>query len=349
MGDKPKIVKMEWLMTRDCNANCSGCQIIHPKWELNPIMSISQIATAIDIVYDKNKLNGSFIAGYGGEPLILGRKKLGEIIRILSSYRPKKSYTIISNSIGLTEKDMDYFISKGLDSWTSSVDCLSNGITYDRYSEVKSKAGIKALMGFKEKGLRDVCGIITINKKNLLQVLETVRFLSDRKIWVGLDFIHYNSPQRLNGLDNKCSNKDDMLDYVFNDNDINNIRKLSEELIKMKKQGGLIFPTFKTLEGWKDPQNSIYLNWSCKSFKKPYSIMMDQDGSLGCCDQFAPPEIRKYSIFDMPQKWNDFSKQYIKSVKERNCRCFWGTHYCLDEIANTKEGIEYYQHERTTN
>lgn len=331
-------------MTRDCNLRCLGCQIINPKWKLGPVMSIKQIGKMIDIVY--TKLNADFIPGYGGEPLILGKQKLGQIIEILSSYRPNKSYTIISNSVGLTEKDMDYYISKGLDSWTSSVDCLPKGETYDKYSKAKSQTGLEALLKFKEKNLRDVCGIVTVTKKNLLQVPETVKFLTDRKIWAGLDFIHYNSPTRLNSLDNKCSYKHDMLDLVFKKNDIKDIRNVANELITMKKQGALIFPTYEILEAWKNPNYSINLNWSCRTFDKVHSIMVDQDGSLGCCDQFVPPEIRKYSIFDMPQKWNDFSKEYIKSVKDYDCKCFWATHYCLGQIQGKKGGIKYYQHER---
>lgn len=337
-----KIVKAEVLITRRCNLRCKTCQVIHPKLPQGRELTSQEWDKAFDIVY--NKLGADFIAVYGGEPLILGRNKLGNIIESLAKHRPKKSFTIISNSVGLKEEDMDYFMNRGLDSWTASVDCLPQGNSADKFTKAKSQVGLSTLLKFKEKGLRDTCGIITVTKKNLLQVPETTKFLTDLGIWTGIDLLHYDSPERLDGMDNFSTDKKYMKELLLDN--IDDVRNVASKLIQMKKEGALIFPTFKTLEAWKNPNYSLNLNWSCKNLERPYLILLDADGTLGACDQFQPSELKKYSIFDMPEKWNDFSNQYMKSIRDRNCRCFWSTHYCLDEIANTKDGMKYYQHEK---
>lgn len=336
-----KLVKIETLLTRGCNLQCKSCKVINPDLPMGEELTVEEWDKAFDIGF--NELGADFIAAYGGEPLSIGREKLGGIIESLARHRPEKSFTIISNSIGLSEEDMDYFMEKGLDSWTASVDCLEGG-SADRYSDAKSQTGLKALLRFKEKGLRDTCGIITVTKKNILRVPETVRYLTDLGIWAGIDLIHYDSPSRLNGRDNFSPDRSQIEDLLLDD--IDEVSGVADELIQMKKNGALVFPTYETLEAWKNPDYSIRLNWSCRDLERPYLILLDADGTLGACDQFQPPELKKYSIFDMPEKWEEFSKEYMEQVKDKNCRCFWSTHFCLSEIASTEDGMKYYQHEK---
>lgn len=333
-----KILKAEVLVTRRCNLNCGYCKI--PKNIPNEKeLTLDQWKQAFKIVY--NELGGSFIAIYGGEPLQLGKEGLGDIIEALSSYRPEKSYTIISNSIGLKDSDMDYFISRGLDSWTASVDSLQSGDDVDKYTRAKSNIGLQTLLKFKEKGLRDTCGIVTATRKNLENIPDIVQYLSDRGIWTGIDVLHYRKCDGQKGL----PASEDMLDLLFKREDMPIITEVADILIDMKKKGALIFPTYQVLEGWKDPNNIVDLNWKCGT-QSPYCITIDADGSLMECDSFQGSRIKNYNIFDLPNKWNSFKEDYMKDVAKECSGCFWSTHVCAKDMME-KGGVKYYQHETT--
>lgn len=337
MENKQKIVKAEVLITRRCNLKCKSCKVIEKKIPESDELTLKLWNKAFNIIYDD--LGADFIAVYGGEPMVLGREKLGSIVGMLSKHRPQKSYTIISNSIGLTDDYQDFLISKGLDSWTASVDTLNPNDGNDKYSKAKSKTGLDALIRFQKKNLRDVCGIITVTKKNIKEVPETVKFLTDLNIWCGLDLIHYDKT----GFDNFSSPRENMLDLVFNHEDLPLIQKTADKLIDLKKKGALIFPTYETLENWKDSRYSIDLNWKCG---EPRAIAVDANGEVFECDQFQGSRLKKYTIFDLPDRWNEFKKDYIDDVRRECLGCFWSTHAMLYE-KEFKEGngSKYYQHE----
>jgi len=332
---EPKITKAEILITRKCNLACKYCQVIKKQHATE--LSTEEWFKTFDIIY--NKLNADFIAIYGGEPLMLGKEKLGDIVENLSSYRPKKSYTIISNSINLNDDYQNYLISKGLDSWTASVDTLNSNDGCDKYSKAKSKTGLDALLRFQQKGLRDVCGIITVTKKNIKTIPDTVKFLTDLGIWAGIDLIHYAK----NNNDNFSAPREQMEDLVFSHSDISLIQNTADKLIKLKQNGALIFPTYETLEAWKDSRYSIDLNWKCG---EPKAITVDSNGELYECDQFQGSRLKKYTIFDLPDKWKDFKQDYIEDVRRECLGCFWSTHKMLYEKEFMDEnGSKYYQHE----
>ncbi len=334
---KQKILKAEVLITRRCNLKCKSCKVINKAIPQSNELSLKLWNKTFNIIYDD--LGADFIAIYGGEPMILGKEKLGIIVKNLSKHRPEKSYTIISNSIGLTDEYQNYLIEQGLDSWTASVDTLNPNDGNDKYSKAKSKTGLDALLRFQKKNLRDVCGIITVTKKNIKEVPDTVKFLTDLNIWCGLDLIHYDKT----GYDNFSTKRESMLDLVFEHNDLPLISETADKLIQLKKEGALIFPTFETLENWKDSRYSIDLNWKCG---EPKAICVDANGEVYSCDQFQGSRLKHYTIFDLPKKWEQFKKDYIEDVRNECLGCFWSTHTMLYE-KKFKEGNgkAYYQHE----
>jgi len=332
---KEDLLKAEVLITKRCNLNCSFCKIpkdIKERDELN----LEEWKEAFRIVYED--LGASFIAIYGGEPLCLDKDKLLDIIENLSSYREKgKSYTLISNCIGLTNEYMDEMIDKGLDSFTASMDTLDENESLDNISKIKSRKGLNTLLKFKEKGIRDVCGIITATKKNIKNIPQTVKYLSDKGIWVGIDVIHY----RKGNTD--LPKKSQVEELLLTRGDMPIIIEVADKLIRMKKEGYLIFPTYEVLEGWKNPNYIIDLNWKCGT-NHPYCITIDSNGTLMECDSFRGSRIKKYKIFDLPNKWKEFKKDYFDDVCYECLGCFWSTHFCAEDIIK-KKGVKYYQHE----
>jgi len=278
-----------------------------------------------------NDLGAEFIALYGGEPFLLEKNKLVGILECLNSYKDKgKSYTIISNCIN---QDKIKEIHNLLDSFTASVDCLSEEYQLNKQSWIKSQRGLQTLLWLKEKGVRDCCGIITATKKNLKHIPNTIEYLSKNNIWAGIDFIHWKKCRGQKDLPIKSK----LEGLTFDIDDLNDIKNIANELINMKKNGSLIFPTYEVLKMWKNPKFSINNDWKCSY---PRSITINPDGSLMECDSYRGNKIKNYNIFDLPEKWNKFSIDYIKDVKK--CRnCFWSTHVMLYDKCMSKE---YYQH-----
>jgi len=340
MTNKPNILKAEVLITRQCQLRCPGCKIpstIPKEKELD----VEQWKEVFDIVY--NDLGAKFIAIYGGEPLMIEKYNLMEIIKDLSRYKDKgKSYTLISNCLGfyennkLDENYMRELMNNGFDSLTASVDCIDEKNSLSKQSWLKSQKGLQTLLKFKEMGLRDCCGILTINRKNLLSLPKTINYLNENGIWAGMDFFHY---QNCIGVGQKdLPLKSSLEGMIFTIKDKKDIEKISNELIKMKKNGGLIFPTIQTLQSWK--KYAINLNWQCSS---PICVSIDCDGSIRQCDSFKSEEMEKYNIFNVYEKWYEFKKDYIKGIKNENCRCFWQTHFFAEEMMKG-ENYKYYQH-----
>ncbi len=333
-----RLLKAEILITRRCNLSCSYCKIpktIPKSKELN----LSEWKKVFDIVYEE--LGASFIAIYGGEPMCLGKEGLAVIINCLSKYRPKKSYTIISNSIGITDDYINHLIGNGLDSWTASVDTIDSKEEIDKYTSKKTNAGLRALLKMKKKGVRDVCGIVTANHKNLDNIPLTVKFLSDRGIWTSIDVVHYRKCEGQNGLPLKST----ISEILFNREDMPRIIDTANKLIGMKNDGQLIFPTFEVLESWKNPNYMIDLNWKCGTVE-PCCITIDADGSLMECDSFRGSRIKKYSIFDASKTWKKLSSDFMEDVSMECTGCFWSTHFCAEKIL-TNNDERYYQHETT--
>jgi len=336
MNKGSKILKAEVLITRRCDLRCPYCKVIREK---RSEMSLDRWKEAFRIIYED--LGGSFIAIYGGEPLVLGKEKIKEVIKELNKYRPEKSYTIISNCMQLDEHYIDELVDIGLDSWTSSVDTI-HPEHLNVLERKKTEKAIWALLKFKEKGIRDVCNIITVTKENIEDIPETIEFFSKHGIWTGIDFIHYDK----GGYRFSMPKSEDMKSIYFTREDMPLISKVADKLIEMKRNGALIFPTYEVLEMWKNPKYSVDLDWKCW---KPVAICVDTDGSLCQCDEFKGSRISKWSIFDLKgaKRWSEFANDYLEDVSMECKGCFWSTHVMAMSIFGSKDGIKYYQHEVT--
>lgn len=329
-----RILKSEVLITRRCDLTCPYCKIIKKKMSE---LSLEQWKEAFRIIYED--LGASFIAIYGGEPLVIGKEKLISIIQYLNTFRPEKSYTIISNCMQLNDNYIKELVDAGLDSWTSSVDTI-NFDSMSILERKKSEKGLWALEKFHELGIRDTCNIITVTKENIKDVPETVDYFSSKGIWTGIDFIHFDK----GGYNFSCP-KESAPDLYFTRDDLPLIIKTADKLIDMKKKGALIFPTYEVLEMWKKPQYSIDLDWKCY---EPVCITLDSNGELLECDEFQGSRIKKWNIFDLKHEknWEAFSNDYMHDVVYECRGCFWSTHIMAMNIFGKKDGIKYYQHER---
>ena len=339
--EEPKIIKAECLVTYNCPLECKTCKVYKMGERFpEPEFDLEKWKKAFKIIY--KDLNSDFICIYGAEPLTLGLKNLGDIVLELNKYaKDGKSYSVISNGLLLNTKAIDYLVSKRLDSISCSIDTIDGG-TYDISSKVKSSKGLKALDKFKKKGVRDTCGIITVNRKNIHNVPRIARQLIERGHYVNIDLIHYD---KQNGNDTFSASKEELEDIIFKEEDIPILSKIADELIKIKKESNMIFPSVEYFELWKDKNYSIELGWKCGSEPQPHSITLRPDFHIQNCDCYAGEDVGKYTIFDLPKKWDEFSINYFDDATD--CPgCFWSTHFMATEIMKNydRRKIDQYQH-----
>jgi len=348
----PCITKAEVLITRRCNLKCASCGVI--KHEV-PEMTLAQWNRAWDVIY--NKLGAGFVAIYGGEPLMMGEAWLLEIIYQLSQYRRKdRDFTIISNGCGLQRGTAERFMAMGLQSWTSSVDTISGNKRLGKPVLAKTAAGLKALRLFRELGLRDTCGIITVTAQNLDDIIPTVHQLCGEGHWVGIDLIHY---QRGDGEYSFSTRKEDMPELILGPQHMEKLALVADQLLR--EYGELkVFPTRKVLEMWKDPKFVLDLSWKCKP---GHAITIDSDGSIGLCDDRMPTEmgnLRKLQLklnapwnildfarshIDFEALWGEFLDWYYRDLAF--CKgCAWSTHVLAVDALESIELREHYVHNR---
>lgn len=345
-----RITKAEVLLTRRCNIACATCEVIHPDLTAREL-STAQWQQAFDIVYDQ--LGATFIALYGGEPLELGEEKLLEIVKHLVKWRSEdRGFTIISNGIKLSRRYAEELVAAGLDSWTSSVDTAEVAFRThvgDVSMAAKVTGGLRALGWFKELGIRDTCGIVTVTARNLAQIIPTVKWLTAHGHWAGIDLLHY---QRGDGQYSFSSTPEQMEKFglMLKPEHLPQLTEIADWLIAHHEEL-LVFPTKHVLEMWKDPAYSIDLTWKCSP---AHALTIDSDGSIGLCDDRMPTHwdgertAEPWSIFDLADRgvWDEFVAWYAKDLE--HCKgCFWSTHVMAVDALNDDRLRRHYIHRVT--
>ncbi len=341
------ITKAEVLITRECNLSCSSCGLIHDRV---PDMEPEQWARVWKIVYEK--LGASFIAIYGGEPLVYGIDRLVQVVRDLSRYRRKdRDFTIISNGLGLTDEYADRLAAAGLQSWTSTVDTV---LAHRRdHMDYKTAAGHRALDKFRKRGIRDTCGIVTVTARNLGEVIPTIDALCSQGSWVGLDLIHH---QRGDGEYSFSSDAEHMPDLVLTREHLPQLQRVAEKILGAYEDL-LVFPTKRVLEMWKQAEYAVDLSWKCTP---GHAVTIDADGSLGLCDDRLPQKMgparkkalqrpQPWSVFDLEEAsealWEEFLSWYGRDLA--HCEgCFWSTHVMAVDARHDPNLREHYVHNR---
>lgn len=337
--DKPCVTKAEVLLTRRCNLRCTHCAISNRKWKLRE-MGLHEWLRAFNIIY--TKLGASFIALYGGEPLLLDRDKLLAIVRNLSGYRSKdRDFTLISNGTLLTVSYAEELVRAGLGSWTASVDTVYDRRSLsDRSQRSRAAFGLASLEEMRRQGVRNTMGIVTVHALNLGGVLRTVEELAHGGHCSHVELVHCNrgDGEYSFSADREALSKAGML---LTEDHYNQLCDLSDELL-LRREELRVFTSAEVLRKWKDRSVSLGLGWKCGLC---HAITVDCDGSIGLCDDrlpaamgvgrrllfeggaYNPWHILEFDVSgqDLEEAWRSFREWYKGDLE--NCGgCFWGTH-----------------------
>lgn len=141
----------------------------------------------------------------------------------------------------------------------------------------------------------DCQGNITIHRKNLRLVPDIIRELSGIGVFPGVNFIHYNK----DGLYDFFPEKEEIKDFVFSENDIPYLESTMKEI--REDPHLLQNPHLMTIS----PEIVVDMGWHCDGV--PYGgPTIDSDGSLRLCGYRKGKRTPKFSIFDLPEKEDDW-------------------------------------------
>jgi Predicted Fe-S oxidoreductases len=248
---KLKIIESSVYLTRKCNLACQYCKII--KTVLPSELTTEQWLEAFDILED---LGIRFVNIAGGEPTIL--KGLGRIIRHLND-KPSMRYSLVSNSV-FNRYKLDELVEAGLKTFVASVDVLEEK-GGDLGNLRKSSAGLRMLTTLQERGVPELCGNIVINGRNIDNVMAVVRYLNDHGFWTSICPIVWGKGDNWEEIEKADES------YRLTPAHRPKLEEIANELLEMKKNGGLILSTESYIRNM--PTFGIGCDWKCHQERKP--------------------------------------------------------------------------------
>jgi len=336
-----KIVKAEILWSRNCGLTCPYCAMVTEE-KVDKDLLLWQKG-----VQQLKKLDCSFCAIYGAEPLD-DFAKLPEFIAMLSAADILN--TLITNGCSPNTKEkITELHSVGLRSLTTSYDGEGEDIV-DRSSRAKTDRGIKLLRWFRDTfpDIRDVAAVSTINRKNFRSIPRIIEKMTKEGIWMLFDLIHPDRGQP----GSKCQNTKLTEELLFQEEDIPELLQVLVQMSKMKKTH---------LVHWSDllvdyiiANEEVVLNYDWHCVEKdvfPSWITVENTGEVYCCDDFhvTNEDRERYYLWEIADKWNQFSTYQAKMAKKYCSGCIWNTHWDANAIKRGDIPVGNYVHNLKTN
>ena len=280
-------------ITRRCPMRCDYCAI-RDSSNLGPELTPHEWIEAFSIL---KEIGVNFNLILGNESWILGVDLLRIMIR---NEVPFAVYTTCPEPFFSNNRD-SFFGSKVIDNLSCGLD-YSWEFLKDRKlqndMEIKSYRAWKGIRWTKENYPNIDCqGNLTISKLNYLQIPDIITELTELGSFSGMNLIHFDK----GGFD-FFPKKEKLQKFLFAEEDLPKLQNVIDKVLDNpgKMQHPEIFTDI-------DLKELVSLNWHCKG--DPYGgPTIDADGSLRCCGYRKGKYTPKFSIFDLPEKleqWKD--------------------------------------------
>jgi len=280
-------------LTRRCPRRCGYCALRDAKG-LGPELSPEQWIEAFKIL---KEIGVEFNLILGNETWLLGE----DLITILKENKvPFALYTTAPEPLWTNYRDK-FFESGVLDNLSCGMDYpIIEGLYVEDDSYHKSKSALEAFKWIKEKYPEvDTQGNITVHKKNLSYVPLLVAQLSQMGVFVGMNFIHWNS----DGNFDFFPGKEEIADLLFSREDFPEVVKT---LARILQNPGLL-QNPEIVQMIANKPELLLMNWHCMG--NPYGgPSIDSDGSLRVCGYRRGTRTPKISIFDLPEKLDEWKE-----------------------------------------
>lgn len=304
-----KVVKAEWLITRRCDLHCGYCKIRDKSSLRGPEMTTAELLYTLENFAEL--WPGAPMVVYGGEPTM--RKDLPNLL--LHAMHLGVKLPVISNSRRVLREPgyAKKLVAHGLSNWSVSFDGFLKSHTDIGHSYVKSMAGLKSLLVFRDAfGLRDLVACVTVTKRNIEILPHILRILTSHGIHSIFTPLHVGGPG---------------YEYAQGDRRLlpsqGQLDRISEEMYEMvASQRYLCSNDASWFKVW--PEHFLLQDWKCRD---KGLVTIDADGSLKyCVDIPFRPEDRMH----VSELWHERGrKRFLEIIqKEPPCNgCLWNPAY----------------------
>lgn len=305
------------FVNRDCPRHCYYCslrdaplrnrQLSEPEWE--------------KVIRILDSLGVQFHLFLGNEILLMP-----DVIKFIDfmNNRVKGGFDYALYSTlhpALMRKYKTDLVEHGCYNMSGGIDDLQ-GFT-DKDVKEKSADVFSGLTFFKERGMPDCHGNITITNKNLKQVPMIVKQLTLRGIYSGINVIHWNKDGQYDFFPRKEVLQDSLL------SDTKDLNQVIQTLIDGAKDGSLLIHNpIEYLQGI--VEYGLDLSWKCK---RPHVISIDADGSLRLCSYRPGILLPKFSVMELGNKLPLKKYYQIWEAEAQDCPgCYWPCAWMADFI-----------------
>lgn len=319
-----KIAKVAGIyITRKCNLNCGYCNV-HKK-NMNEL-DIDQWIRALTII---ENMGIEKVAILGGEPLI--KPGINRLIYHLA-HNTNLEFSITSNGTADLDKLKD-IAEAGIKRFSCSIDTLEEN-SLDKFTTYKSKKAIQCFNLMQEYGVEHLTAYFVLSAKTLDQIVDLVKKLTNKKIWVYILPYHYGKEGEEFWETRDRIKKDNL---AIEEKHLPLLKQQLEHLIDLKRKGYLISNSelylkniYSTVVGFK---------WHCPGDIR--ELRIDADGSLMCCHDFKGNLSSKFSIFDLEREnvYQEFCKS--REIDSKSCPgCIWPSQFHSNEYIENLDNIE---------
>ena len=324
-----EITECQIFLTRRCNLQCGYCKLAR-----NPLkkeLSINEWKKAFKFL---EEIGIKTVKILGGEPTIL--EGLEDLLTFINEETSIK-YAVLSNSMFNDEK-IDSLVGAGMQGYFASVNGIEDVKDVDECGVAKSHAGFDKLIKFKQKGITLLGANVVITARNISDIPEIVKILSDNGIWVNLCPVIHGKES---GWEFRTEVPDE---FRFTNADIPKINDIMIKLLQMKLEGYRIAVPDSYLINMS--KYGIHNNWKCKELVQ---LRIDADGALMLCNDIRGEVAEKYNILYMDkEKFKQFKEDWKKERAKTDCPgCYWSCFLVTeDNLKNNKLEFDYIYKDR---
>jgi MoaA/NifB/PqqE/SkfB family radical SAM enzyme len=292
----------QWLITRQCNYRCRGCNIWQEQDQNE--LTADQIKRGLDILKNLGIVE---IVFSGGDPLL--RQDAEEIIEYASS----RFVTTVYDNGSMAARKMDAL--RNVDFAAISIDSLDEAKN-DYIKGVKGawRKAMDAVDALQSEGIK-VAVTPTISEMNLCEILDLTDHFTRRGVPVWYCLYSYDLSFDANQLFRIGKANDE---FMIKDKQA--MVELCDSLIELKKKNQRILMTTQLLKALRSLYSEDKRIWNCRALQN--FLVIDHSGRIAGC------HIHNFAgtIFDLPKAWksdkfNELRRTY-RQCKQCTYLCY---------------------------
>lgn len=341
---KNRPLYVQFAVSKNCDLKCRMCHVVEARKHereltLDEIKRLAETLAELDI---------GVLVLTGGEPLL--RKDLPQIIEAFISRGI--NVRLQTNATLATDRRVEALVAAGLKEVTISLDTLDAAKQDDiNNSEGSWMRIIRGISVFSRhlplKG--NISGInIVVSKLNLKEIPALIRFTTAIGFYASLIPVHVSDAGSGGSAQHEVSKNDDFIvradspDFAFSSDDFPSLDSTYAEVIRMKKNGFLVYNSNRFLRESPDFLKYKRIHWKCDSPSLYFSI--SPEGRFLPCVDIKTDKSMLSPDFTALYRSKVFKRE-IREIVERCPGCMYAcwpeiTYLCRDPFVFTERLIE---------